>query len=95
MCADLSLQSGHNLLAGLHHSVQFPRHHDGKALVFSHGELQVRSGFVHDVHTDLGLISFSKLVDVLVLALLQRNVENLDHNISRWTDECLSDTKQT
>lgn len=37
------------------------------------------SGLVHDVHTDLGLVSFSKLVDVLVLALFQRHMKNLVH----------------
>lgn len=66
----LSLQSGHNLLAGFHHSIQFSRNHDGETLIFCQREFQVGAGLVHDVHTDLGLISFPKLVDVLVLALL-------------------------
>lgn len=73
----LSLQSGHDLLAGLHHGVQLPRHHDGQPLVFGQGELQVGAGLVHDVHAHLRLVSLPKLVDVLVLALLQRHVENL------------------
>lgn len=73
----LSLQSGHNLLAGLHHGVQLPGNHDGQALVFCQGELQVGASLMHDVHADLGLVSLPKLVDVLVLALLQRHVENL------------------
>lgn len=38
------------------------------------------SGLVHDVHTDLRLVSFPKLVDVLVLALLKRHMENLVHD---------------
>lgn len=75
--AHLSLQSGHNLFTGLHNSIQFPRHHDGKALVLSHGEFQVCTSFVHDVNTHFSLVSLSKLVHVLVLALLQRHMEHL------------------
>lgn len=67
---DLSLQSGHNLLAGLHHGIQLSGNHDGEALIFSQGEFQVGSGLMHDVNTDLRLVSFPKLVEVLVLALL-------------------------
>lgn len=76
---DLSLQSGHNLLTGLHHSIQLSRHHDGETLIFCQGEFQVGSGLLHDVNTDLRLVSFPKLVDVLVLALLKWHVENLAH----------------
>lgn len=67
---DLSLQSGHNLLAGLHHGVQLSRHHDGQALIFGQGQFQVGSGPVHDVNAHLRLVSLPELVDVLVLALL-------------------------
>lgn len=79
----LSLQSGHNLFAGLHDSVMFPRHHYGEALVFSHGEFQVGSSLVHDVKTHFSLISFSKLVHVLVLALFQRYMENLKNKVQK------------
>lgn len=41
------------------------------------------SSFLHDVHTDLRLVSFPKLSNVLVLALLQRNMENLRHGHGR------------
>ena len=77
--AHLSLQSGHNLLAGLHDSIWFPRHHDGEPLVLGHGEFQVGSSPVHDVNAHLGLVSFPELIDVLVLALFQRHMENLSN----------------
>lgn len=78
----LSLQSGHNLFAGFHDGVKLPRDHYGEALVFSHGEFQVGSSLVHNVKTNFSLLSFSKLVHVLVLALFQRHMENL--YLSKW-----------
>lgn len=76
---DLSLQSGHNLLTGLHHSIQLSRHHDGEALIFCQGEFQVGSSLLHDINTDLRLVSLPKLVHVLVLAFFKWHVENLVH----------------
>ncbi|KAF3835730.1 hypothetical protein F7725_028288 [Dissostichus mawsoni] len=64
---DLSLQSGHNLLAGLHHGIQLSGNHDGETLIFSQGEFQVGSSLMHDVNTDLRLVSFPKLVEPAAL----------------------------
>lgn len=75
---NLSLQSGHNLLAGLHHSIHLSRDHDGETLIFCQRQLQVGSSFLHDVNTDLCLVSFPKLVDVLVFTLLKWHMENLN-----------------
>lgn len=73
----LGLKPSDNFLPSFHDGVQFASHHDGQALVLGQGELNVSPSLLHDVHTNFGLISFSKLTVVLVTSLFQRDMKNL------------------
>lgn len=73
----MSLEPSDDLLARLHHGVQFSRHHDGQALVLGQRQLNVGPRLLHDVQAQLGLLPLSKLAVVLVPALFQRDVKHL------------------
>ena len=73
----LCLQASHNFLASLHDRVQFARDHDGQALVFSQGQLNMGPRPLHDVQAHFGLLALPELAVVLVATLLQGNMEHL------------------
>lgn len=73
----LRLQSSHDLLASLHHRVQFASDHDGQALVFSQRQLDVSPRPLHDVQTHFGLLALPELAVVLVATLLQGHMKYL------------------
>lgn len=84
----LGLKPSDNFLPRFHHRVEFASHHDGQALVLGQGKLNMSPRLLHDVHTDFGLIAFSKLAVVLIASLFQRNVKHL----SRRTKHCYRNT---
>lgn len=84
----LRLQTSYNLLASLHDGVQFAGHHDGQALVFGQGQLDVRSCPLHDIQAHLGLLPLTKLAVVFVATLLQGHMEHL-HSRYMTAGECV------
>lgn len=73
----LRLQASYDLLASLHDRVQFASDHDGQALVFGQGQLDVCPSPLHDVETHFGLLPLTELAVVLVAPLLQGHVKHL------------------
>lgn len=73
----LCLQASYDFFASLHDRVQFAGDHDGQALVFGQGQLNVGPCPLHDVQAHFGLLAFPELAVVLVATLLQGHMEHL------------------
>lgn len=73
----LRLKTSYDFLASLHDRVQFAGDHDGQALVFGQGQLDVGPRPLHDVQAHFGLLALTELAVVLVATLLKGHVEHL------------------